>query len=273
MHTQSPTETQSEMGLAGRRVALARSASEARTPASALVAEGAELVYYPCLEILPSDNLAELDDHLQRLVAGDYDWLVLPTATAVIVLSERLAHLKIDPKVLASRRVALYGATTRLAAQELLQLDVASLPEAESHEELVRKLDIASDSRVLLLLPAGARSDWPALLGGKGVKVTSVAAYRACMGQGGDALPAMLWSGEIDALVFTSENNVRYFAKRLHYEGGTLAMLDDVTVVCIEPQTAAAARALGLHVAVVPEEHTPEALADALTQYYARRSR
>jgi uroporphyrinogen-III synthase len=88
------------------------------------------------------------------------------------------------------------------------------------------------------------------------------------MGQGGDEVPAMLWSGNIDAIAFNSETNVRYFAKRLQVEGGTLSMLDDVCIACIEPQTAAAARALGLRVHVVPRIHTPEALASALAAHF-----
>jgi uroporphyrinogen-III synthase len=151
----------------------------------------------------------------------------------------------------------------------LLGVDVATVPETSSHRDLVHSLHLSKTSRVLLPLAAGYRADWADLLTTQGAQVTTVAAYRAHMGQGGDALPAMLWSGEVDAVAFNSENNVRYFAKRLQYEGGTLAMLDDVCVACIEPQTAAVARGLGLRVAVVPGEHTPEALATDLAAYFA----
>jgi uroporphyrinogen-III synthase len=48
-----------------------------------------------------------------------------------------------------------------------------------------------------------------------------------------------------------------------------LAMLDDVCVACIEPATAVAAANYGLHVDVVPQEHTPQGLAMALAAYFA----
>lgn len=270
---QTQVQPQRESTLAGHRIALARAAEEAHTPAQPLNALGAELIYYPCLELLPSDNVAELDRELKRLAQGRYDWLLLTTASAVIVLAERLAHLKITERALQNVKVALYGANTRLAAEDLLHLDISRIPEAASHAELIDMLQTTPGSNLLLPLPAGYRSDWIALLQSRGIRVTPVAAYRAHMGQGGDELPAMLWSGEVDAIAFTSENNVRYFAKRLQYDGGTLAMLDDVCIACIEPQTAAAARALGLHVHVVPDEHTPEGLAAELAAYFARSTR
>ena len=83
------------------------------------------------------------------------------------------------------------------------------------------------------------------------------------------ALPGLLWAGVVDAVVFTSEANVRYFARRLAAEGGSLAMLDHVCVACLEPPTAQAAQALGLRVQVVPAEHSPHALALALARCLA----
>lgn len=258
--------------LAGRRVALARTPEEAQPLAAELRALGAELVFYPCLEMLPPDNLADFDETLGRLAKGDFDWLLLTTASAVISLADRLAHLQINLDNLPGVQVALYGANTRLAAQDLLALE-DSRPNADSHANWVKALAIGDGSRVLLPLPAGSRADWPNLLRRQGATVTTVAAYRACMSHSGDELPALLWSGEVNAIVFNSENNVRYFARRLHYEGGTLAMLDDVCVVCIEPQTAALAQTLGLKVQAVPAQPNAAALAAALADCLAHSNR
>ena len=61
---------------------------------------------------------------------------------------------------------------------------------------------------------------------------------------------------------------MRYFVKRLDYEGGSLAMLDDVTIACIGPLTAAAAKEFGLHVDVLPQQHTIAGLVDAVAAYF-----
>lgn len=274
MQTKTLSGIQGQATLVGRRVALARAADEAHTPSAALQALGAEVVYYPCLERLPPDNLAAFDQAIDHVLAGDYAWLLLPSASAVIALAERLDQRKVTPAQLKEKvRLALYGATARLAAQTLLNVEGAARPNPAAHAEMVQSLALGSGQRVLLLQAAGARSDWATLLAAAGAEVTGIAAYRASMGHGGDELPALLWAGAVDALAFTSEANVRYFAKRLQYEGGTLAMLDHVAVACIEPQTAAAAQALGLRVAVVPKDHTPEALAADLAAYLAQHNR
>lgn len=268
MQTITHTPAGQTASLAGKRVALARGAGEAHTPAEALHALGAELVFYPVLERLPPADLSALDQALDQALAGHYTWLLLPSASAVLALAERLDPRQIAPAHLTQAlRLALFGTTTRLAAQAALGIALDTLPDAASHAELARWMQPQPDERVLLLQAAGARSDWAHLLAP--APVVSVAAYRAQMGQGGDALPALLWAGAVDAVVFTSEANVRYFARRLAAEGGSLAMLDHVCVACLEPPTAQAAQALGLRVQVVPAEHSPLALALALARCLA----
>lgn len=258
--------------LAGQRVALARSAEEFNSPAPRLRELGAEVVYYPCLEILPPDNLAELDRSLHDCCAGNFDWLLFTTASSVIAVAERIQANQIEPRKFKSVRIAAYGSNAHAAVRDLLHFEEL-VPETHSHQEMVSAMRLTPGMRVLLPLPAGARVDWVSLLSAYKAQVVPVVAYRAVMGQGGHELPAMLWSGDVDAIAFTSENNVRYFAQRLKYEGGSLAMLDGVAVACIDPQTAAAARGLGLRVAIVPQTHTAAALAEAIADHLVVRAR
>ena len=125
-------------------------------------------------------------------------------------------------------------------------------------EDLVNALPPLHGASVLLPEPSSATPQFAELLAKRGAKVSEVTAYHPAVGHGGDEVPVMLWEGNIDAITFTSEANVRFFVKRLQYEGGTLSMLDDVCIACIEPMTANAAREYGLHVDVVPTEHTPQ---------------
>lgn len=99
--------------------------------------------------------------------------------------------------------------------------------------------------------------------------MTAVNAYRTVIGKGGDPVPVMLWEGKIDAITFTFPTAVRYFVKRLEYEGGTKAMLDDICIACIGPLTAAAAQDYGFHVSLVPEQHTIAGLVQAVNDHFA----
>jgi uroporphyrinogen III methyltransferase/synthase len=260
--------------LVGRKVALASAAEDAFSPAPALRALGAEVVFYPCAVRLPLDATDALDAALRRAPQGAFDWLIFPTPGAVTSVAERLAALNIAPRNLG--QIAAYGAMTRqhMAARlpDLQPVTTPKLSERASHRDFVTALDLTTDARVLLLQPLHARTDWERILQARGAQVTAIAAYRLRLADGGDPLPALLWSGAIDAMVFTSESNVRHFAQRLTHDGGTLAMLDNVHVACIDPPTAATARALGIRVHVIPAHPTPDALAAELGRLFARQA-
>jgi uroporphyrinogen-III synthase len=269
----TPANVQSGLVLNGVRVAIPRAADEANSPSEWLRKLGAQVVYYPCMSAMPPANLDELDKALQAAATGQFDWLVLTTANTVFAVAARLEALNITPSALVGMKVAMLGANTRLAAKNALGVDVDRAPETYLPEELVAAMAVKAGERILLPQPDQARPTLRRLLTATGAALTPLVAYCDRLAQGGDEVPVMLWEGQVDAITFTSEANVRYFAKRLQYEGGTLAMLDDVCVACIEPITAAAAQSYGLHVDVVPQEHTPEGLATALADYFGSHAR
>ncbi len=69
-----------------------------------------------------------------------------------------------------------------------------------------------------------------------------------------------------NVMAFTYPTEVRYFAKRLKYEGGTLDMLADVTVACIGPITAETAQSYSLSVTPVPQSHTYAGLVNQIIE-------
>lgn len=258
--------------LEGRKIALTSSADDPFTPAPHLAALGAELIFYPSAEPVPVEETADLDQALHRAAQGGYDWLILPTRGAVSAVADRLSQLGLKPQDLQPVKLAAYGAMTHQSLDHLLPGVKSEIGETANHAELVKALRLAPGARVLILQPARARTDWVQLFEGFQAQVTSLPAYRLKLATGGDPLPSLLWSGAVDAIVFTSEDNVRHFAQRLTFEGGTLAMLDHVFVACIDPQTATAARNLGLHVQVVPSTHRPDTVAEELANFLAVRA-
>lgn len=261
----------SEPSLAGFRIAVTRAADPVTVRQSELLKSlGADVVNYPCLEIHPPKNLEQLDSALQKAVAGEFDWLVLTTANTVFMLEERMKALGVTPVQLNRIKIATIGANTHRIVEEDLKPLIDQVPETYSPEELVAAMKPRPGERVLLPQSLHAKPALANLLHKTGAIVTTVVAYRDVIGQGGDQVPAMLWEGNLDAITFVSEANVRYFAKRLQYDGGSLSMLDDVCVVCMGPITAQAARSFGLRVDIVPEQHTVEGLVGALAASLSR---
>ena len=87
--TLSPTNSVAG-SLTGVRVVVTHDKEQATDQTELLAALGAEVLYYPCIEILPYDNHDELDAALHEAASGKYDWLVLNDADTAMVVGERM---------------------------------------------------------------------------------------------------------------------------------------------------------------------------------------
>jgi uroporphyrinogen-III synthase len=267
--TLSPTEATAG-SLSGIRVVITHDKEQAQDQAELFQTLGAEIFYYPCIEIVPFDQDKELDSALREAAAGKYDWLVLNDADTALVVGERMQAAGIDPILIPRRlKVATIGCMTEKYTKEFMGLDSAFAPEVYTPDYVAEAMKLKAGDRVLLPQSSVTRMSLAKCLRNTGAEVTAINAYRTLIGKGGDAVPVMLWEGKIDCITFTFPTAVRYFVKRLDYEGGTLSMLDDICVACIGPLTSATAREYGIHVDVMPQQHTLDGMADAVARYFA----
>lgn len=268
----SVSQTIQSGSLHGIRIVITRAAHQAEKQRRLLAELGAEVYHYPCIDIVPPLTVEPLDQGLRAAAAGEFEWLVLTSVNTIEMLASRLAALQMRSPALARLKVATVGSVTEQAAHDQLGVTVHVVPDEYTGEQLAAAMQVKQGSRVLFPQSALAKPTLAAALRAAGADVTVVEAYRNVMARGGDPVPVLLWEGKIDAITFTSESTVRFFAKRLNAERGTLAMLDDVVVACIGPTTAATARQFGLHVAVLPEAHTLEGLTRALADHFNRKT-
>jgi uroporphyrinogen-III synthase len=256
--------------LDGVRIAITHDKEQAKDQEELFRALGAEVSFYPCIEIAPYENTDELDAALGEAIAGKYDWLVLNDADTALVVGERMTAIGADPKQIPRRlKVATIGCMTERYTNEFMGLESAFAPEVYTPQYVAEALSLKPGDRVLLPQSSMTRMNLAYCLRDTGAEVTAINAYRTLVGRGGDGVPVLLWEGKIDCVTFTFPTAVRYFFKRLDLEGGTPAMLDDVCVACIGPLTAAAARDYGMHVDVLPQEHTIDGLVSAVADYFA----
>ncbi len=264
---------QAPPSLQGRRVALTLAADDPFSPADALRQAKAALLYYPVIQTLPPDSYDSLDNALKQSFGGEVDWLLLTTPCAVEAVASRLTHLGIAAADKPSAKVAYYGAKTQITAAALITTWQSALPPgattAATHEEMVSALRIGTGSQVAIPLAQRSRANWSELVTATGATLLDAPAYRLILGRGGDDLPALLWGGFVDSVIFLTENSLRHFSVRLKVEGGSLDMLRDVVVACLDQQTAAAARIFGLHVHVIPEQPTYDALVAGLAHHFS----
>ena len=261
--------------LTGLRIANTRALRQAPSLTRLLEAEGAEVLHYPTVKIEPCADTSEFDAALGELAQGRFDWLIVTSTNTVYVVADRLRELGIGAERVArsKTKVAAVGSATAASISQELDLVVDLLPDEYVAESLAASLQVGKGDHVFLPQSAISRPVLVKALRRAGAEVRAVAAYQTVVGNGGDDLPRHFWQGDVDVVLFTSASTVHNFMQRLKAESGDAGMLCDVTVACIGPMTAEAARRHELPVQVVAENRTVEGLVHSLKSYLASRRR
>jgi uroporphyrinogen III methyltransferase / synthase len=242
--------------LFGRKVVVTRARSQSPGLVQRLLALGARPVEIPTIRIEPpGDGGAALDAGVDGLRSGRYEWLVFTSANAVSALLERIE----DVRALAGAKIAAVGPGTAdaLASYRLVP-DL--VPERQLAAGLVEAFPDPPEPGMEVLFPraAAGRDVLPDGLRASGWVVDVVEAYQTVPVDAGDDLKAA--AAAADAVCFTSSSTVTGFVEAC----GAGAVPG--VVVCIGPVTADTARAEGLHVDAVAEQHTLDGLIEALVQ-------
>ncbi|WP_285244326.1 uroporphyrinogen-III synthase [Pseudarthrobacter sp. fls2-241-R2A-127] len=279
-----PSGHQSGQPLAGTRVLVTRSPERATALVDALERAGASTVLLPLIDFERAPDQHALDVNCDALAAGAFDWLVVSSATTVHVLLEKAADrgLGLDALIPAGTRIAAIGPATR----RLLEsggLTVALVPAAE--QSAAGLLDAWPGGGRILLPQADIAA--PTLADGlraAGGDVTTVTAYctvdypaaaerrLAVQPQDGgtarqppsyslltpEAAAADMAAGRIDAAIAASPSAVRRLS--------ALTPGPACRLVVIGRSTADQAAALGLDVAAVADQPTPEGLVAAVAK-------
>jgi uroporphyrinogen-III synthase len=250
--------------LAGWRVLVPRGGPWGDSVAADLRSKGASPVVAAMINFAPTADAPALERALERLAAGEFDWVTVTSATTVDVLSAwRVA-------VPASTRVAAVGETTA-AALAAAGYTVDLVPsEDNSARGLLEEWEAATHGVVpLRVLTLRSEIAKPLLTEGLrriGHDVESVVAYRTV----GVAVPENVvqdvHDGLVQAILVTSGS----VAEQVQLQLGPVP--ETTLVAAIGPQTARDARAFGLRVDVIAEERTATALIDAVAAVAGARA-
>jgi uroporphyrinogen-III synthase len=242
--------------LSGWRVLVPRGGKWGDGVAAIVRSHGGVPVVAPLINFASAEDPSGLVNALYELQDGQFDWLVVTSATTVDVLVSQRT------KVPGSTRIAAVGETTA-AALSLAGYRVDFVPSGDNSARGLVKDWPASDIRGRVLIPQSDVAD-PTLVAGitkLGFAAEYVTAYRTVGVPVAPEVAADVASGRIRALLVSSGSVARQIAEQL-------APLPEETVVaCIGPRTAFDARAAGLPVHVIAEERTVESLVAALVEY------
>lgn len=250
-----------QLPLTGRRVVITRAEDRAGRLAERLRALGAEPIISPTIAYAPPSDHAALDAALSRLLAGDYDWLVLTSAAGARFVGERLRALRAG--LPADVRVAAVGPATAAACADWLGVAAALVPARYDAAALAEALGGAQGQRVLLANADIARPTLEEQLRSLGAAVERAIAYHTVPVRAVAVdLQGLLSADAIDAIIFTSGSTVHNFVRQL--SGAALDRARQAAIVCIGPVTADAARVAGLPPTVVATQATEDGLIEAL---------
>jgi uroporphyrinogen III methyltransferase/synthase len=240
--------------LFGQRIVVTRPLDQASALTAMLQAQGSEVIELPVSEIVePQDGGAARRSAAKAV--RDYAWLVF---TSVNGVQRFMGELR-DARDLGDVRVAAIGAGTaaELRSRNIEPDLIPSRFVAESLLEVFPSPDpVDGAARVLLARAAAARDVLPEGVESKGGVVDDVAVY--------DNHPLVVSDTDraraagADLVTFTSASGVERFVAAVGVEA------TPPIVACIGPITADAARAHGLDVHIVPDEHTIPGLVDAI---------
>ena len=221
----------------------------------------------PTISVEPPRTPQQVERAVRGLVEGRYEWVGFTSANAVRAVREKLYDYGLDARSFSGLRVAACGPGT---VDALIEFGVR--PDLVPEEDLstgglldawppydslldpinkvfVPRADIATDTLAAGLTELG----W---------EVEDITAFRT-----GRAAPPpapvreAIKTGGFDAVMFTSSSTVRNLV-------GIAGKPHQSTVVaCIGPHTAKTAEEHGLRVDVLPEDSTPEGLAEALAAH------
>ncbi|MBX3195795.1 MAG: uroporphyrinogen-III synthase [Microbacteriaceae bacterium] len=244
--------------LSGWRVLVPRGGTWGDNVAAGLRSLGAVPVVAPLLNFAGAEDPVVLANALHELQDGQFDWLVVTSATTVDVLSGQKVVVP------TGTRIAAVGETTAIALQQA-GYRVDFVPVSDNSARGLVKEWPASEIRGRVLIPQSDVAE-PTLVAGLeklGFAVEFVTAYRTV---GVPLAPEVLTDlefGRIGGVLVSSGSVARQLAAQLP------ALPASTVVVCIGPRTAFDARAAGLTVHSIADERTPEALVEALVDYAA----
>jgi uroporphyrinogen-III synthase len=255
--------------LMGKRIVNTRASHTAAELDELLRLRGAEPLSYPSIRVVPPPDTAPLDQAVRNALAGRFDWLLLPTAHAAYMISQRLVALDLGP-LPETLRLGAIGPQAAKATERELGRAPYLVPEDDVAESFFRASSNGHDLRVLLL-----QGDLVRPLHARGptehsIHVTAVPAYRTLLGSGGVDLPLLLAEQRVDGITLTSPVSARNLDERLDAEGAFKDALAGLPIACSGRGTATAAAELG---GIVLEcgGRSLEGLVDGLERYFSPR--
>ncbi|TFH17622.1 MAG: uroporphyrinogen-III C-methyltransferase [Lentisphaerales bacterium] len=255
--------------LFGKTILVTRSRTQASEFAKQLQKQGAEVISFPTIRIVPPDSMEPLHAAVERL--KDFDWVVFASVNAIDSFFKAVDEKGLDGRSLAGCLVCAIGSATCDRLRER-GIEADMVPGRSTSRDIFDALlerDAIKGKHFFLPRPDIAPPELPDKLRNAGGTVTEVEAYRTLPADPDPAVLERLRTGDVDIVTFTSSSTARNYASLVRAGLGSLP--SNITYVSIGPETTKAAIAEGMTIAVEAEQHDIDGLVAAITHELGSR--
>ncbi len=255
--------------LFGKKIVVTRPAGQSVNFVKLLQQHGAEVVSFPCIEVVPPASWKDTDRLIKNIESCDF--LTFTSVNGVERFFARLRSKGLDSRTLAGAKTVAIGSKTADALGGYgLRADI--VPKKYTAEGILAELKKHKVRGKRFFIPrAGkARDALPEGLLKMGAEVETAACYRTRVPKYKpeeiDFVEKEITGARADMVVFTSSSSATNF---LAIFKNAAEILRGVDIGCIGPITAGTVEAAGFKPSVVAGKHTAEGLADAMIRFYS----
>ena len=255
--------------LSGKRILVTRARHQASILSKLLSEHGAQPVELPTIAIQRIPDTEEIDKAISTL--SQYQWVIFTSVNGVEAFFDRLYSLKLDSRALSRLKIGAIGPATAKALQSR-GIVPDYCPPIYTSEDIIAGLKSRDIAGQRFLLPRADIADQELSKGitQLGAEVHDVPVYITTSGVDTiSRVKAILSSGHIDVITFTSSSTVSNFLAQIKDKG---VALKSSIIACIGPKTAETATSAGLKVHIVASEHTIPGLVAAIEKYFGKES-
>jgi len=251
--------------LFGKGIVITRPEKQSEEFSSLLREEGAKVISFPTIKIVPPDRFDDLDQAIKNIER--YEWIVFTSANGVKFFFDRFRELRGDIRNLKGIKICTIGPATA-SAIEKLGIKVDLIPDEYISESVVDAFrgEKINGEKVLLPRAEIARDVITQGLSKLGAHVDVVTAYRTVnSGKNKAEFDEMMDQNKVDVITFTSPSTIANFIDII---GNDTRLPEHVKIACIGPVTLDAARKAGLKVDVMQEPYVISGLVDAIIKAF-----
>lgn len=253
--------------LFGKRILVTRARQQASALSNLLIAQGAQPVELPTIDIKPLADTAELDKAIANL--HNYHWIVFTSVNGVTMFFQQLYRRHQDARALYQLKVGAIGPATAKAL-EAKGIMPDYIPRVYTGRGIISGLKKYGISGQRFLIPRAdiADDDLVQGIGKLGAEVDAVASYQTVsVNSASSQVKQRLSSGDIDVITFTSSSTVSSLVAMF---GDRKELLRHARIACIGPKTAGTATSAGLNVDIIAREQTIPGLVAAIEEYFTK---